>query len=100
MAFANKNKKNEGFEAVQLKLADYPYQIKNTRALSDNVAVFTLDLGVGVSLYNVKLVDSKNGMFIAPAESKSGDKYYKNYGLYLDEDSTQLIIDEVTKALQ
>lgn len=93
---------NDGFEPIRLTEAHIPaWEVKNVRALSDMVTVFTLDLGIGVSLYNVKAVQGKTGAdFIAAAETlgKNGT-YYKNYGLYLDKAFQEKILDKVYEML-
>lgn len=95
----NRNTKNqgEGFEnAAKLDLNNYSWSVKNVRELSEKVLCFTLDLGIGVSLYNVKAVQGKETDFIAAAETKGNNgTYYKNYGLYLTEESQDKLLTAV-----
>lgn len=88
---------NEGFnDGVKLDLTNYPWSIKNVREISRKVICFTLDLGIGISLYNVKAVQGKENDFIAAAETKGKNgTYYKNYGLYLTEESQDQLLEAV-----
>lgn len=91
------NNQSEGFEnAAKLDLNNYSWSIKNVRELSEKVLCFTLDLGIGISLYNVKAVQGKDTDFIAAAETKGNNgTYYKNYGLYLTEESQDKLLEAV-----
>lgn len=88
---------NEGFDnQVKLDLTNYPWSIKNVREISKKIVCFTLDLGIGISLYNVKAVQGKETDFIAAAETKGKNgTYYKNYGLYLTEESQDQLLEAV-----
>ena len=88
---------NEGFnDPVKLDLTNYPWSIKNVREISKKIVSFTLDLGIGISLYNVKAVQGKETDFIAAAENKGKNgTYYKNYGLYLTEESQDQLLEAV-----
>lgn len=92
-----RSNQGEGFEnAVKLDLNNFSWSVKNVRELSKKVLVFTLDLGIGVSLYNVKAVQGKETDFIAAAETKgSNGTYYRNYGLYLTEESQDKLLEAV-----
>lgn len=92
-----RNNRGEGFEnAAKLDLSAYPWSVKNVRELSEKVLCFTLDLGIGVSLYNVKAVQGKETDFIAAAETKGNNgTYYRNYGLYLTEESQDKLLESV-----
>lgn len=94
---ATRNNQSEGFEnAAKLNLNNYSWSVKNVRELSEKVLCFTLDLGIGVSLYNVKAVQGKETDFIAAAETKGKNgTYYKNYGLYLTEESQDKLLTAV-----
>lgn len=73
--------------------------IENVRALSTNVASFTLRME-GISLYGMKVVESEKGMFVVPAQSKGNNgKYYNNYAIFLSKEDSELIIDQVCKLL-
>lgn len=96
-ATRNTNNQGEGFEnAAKLDLNYYSWSIKNVRELSEKVLCFTLDLGIGISLYNVKAVQGTETDFIAAAETKGNNgTYYKNYGLYLTEESQDKLLEAV-----
>lgn len=93
----NTNNQSEGFEnTAKLDLSAYPWSVKNVRELSEKVLCFTLDLGIGVSLYNVKAVQGKETDFIAAAETKGNNgSYYRNYGLYLTDESQDKLLTAV-----
>lgn len=95
MAF--KNTKNQ---ATANKNADYidltQFTVTNVRVVGDNLITFTLK-GHGLSLYNVRLVETKDGRrFIAPAQTKGKDgEYYAVYGLYISPKDADKLIYEV-----
>lgn len=97
MATRRTRNQNRGFEdSIQLDLKNYPWSIKNVREISKKIVCFTLDLGIGISLYNVKAVQGKETDFIAAAETKGNNgTYYKNYGLYLTEESQDQLLEAV-----
>ena len=90
----NSKSSAEGFEKMaKLDIFDFPWDVKNVRRLSDEVIVFTLDLGIGLSLYNMECV---SGDFITASKIQGKDgKWYRIYGLYLTEDFEDAIIDKV-----
>ena len=94
---AARNNQSEGFgDLVKLDLNNYSWSVKNVRELSEKVLCFTLDLGIGVSLYNVKAVQGKETDFIAAAKTKGNNgSYYRNYGLYLTEESQDELLTAV-----
>ena len=67
--------------------------VKNARVLSDNCIVFGVELE-GVSLYGLKLVETKDGKrFISMAQTKGRDeKYYNNYYINLSDERKEEII--------
>ena len=77
--------------------------VSGCRFLSDKVIAFTLNLP-GLALYNMKVIDGKNGAFIAPPQNKSNktDKWVDAFGVRLDsadEDSiAQAVINHATQA--
>lgn len=74
--------------------------VTNCRVLSDNVLAFTLT-GNGLGLYNLRVVDSKNGKFIGAPQSKGKDgNWYNQYALYLTDEDQEKIIAEVEKQLK
>lgn len=63
--------------------------------ISDRVCVFTLNIP-GASFLNLKVVEGKNGMFIAMPQTKGRDgQYYDQYRVFFSEEDTQRIIDAV-----
>mgnify|MGYP003295607250 CR=1 FL=1 len=74
--------------------------VTNCRVLSDNVLAFTLT-GKGIGLYNLRVVDSKNGKFVGAPQSKGKDgNWYNQYALYLTDEDQKKIIEEVEKQLE
>ena len=77
--------------------------VSGCRFLSDKVIAFTLNLP-GLALYNMKIIDGKNGAFVAPPQNKSNksDKWVDAVGVWLDsadEDSiAQAVINHATQA--
>lgn len=70
-------------------------QIRNIRYVSNTCLSFTLALG-GLCLYNLKLVEGKDGDFIGvPSEKGSDGKYYPKYSLYLTKEDTEWLIEAV-----
>ena len=73
--------------------------VTNCRVLSENVLAFTLT-GKGIGLYNLRVVDSKNGKFIGAPQSKGKDgNWYNQYALYLTDEDQEKLIAEVEKQL-
>lgn len=103
MAFAKKTETTEKTNKTLLDLASgfYSYSIKNARILSDKVATFTLDLGIGVALYNMKCVERNDGGFFISVPQTAGKNggYFNQYSVYLTKESEQLLIDEIMKIL-
>ena len=77
--------------------------VSGCRFLSDKVIAFTLNLP-GLSIYNMKVIDGKNGAFVSPPQTKSNksDKWVDTVGLWLDSDDedaiSQTVIDHATQA--
>ena len=71
--------------------------------LSDKVIAFTLNLP-GLALYNMKVIDGKNGAFVAPPQNKSNksDRWVDAVGVWLSErdedDIAQAVINHATQA--
>lgn len=79
--------------------------VSGCRFLSDKVIAFTLNLP-GLALYNMKVIDGKNGAFVSPPQNKSkkNDKWVDAVGVWLDsadeEKIAQAVIDNaVTEAV-
>ena len=77
--------------------------VSGCRFLSDKVIAFTLNLP-GLALYNMKVIDGKNGAFVSPPQNKSNKsgKWVDAVGLWLDsadEDRiAQAVINHATQA--
>lgn len=73
------------------------------RFLSDKVIAFTLNLP-GLALYNMKVIDGKNGAFVIPPQNKNtkNDRWVDAVGIWLDstdEDRiAQVVINHATQA--
>lgn len=88
MAYKTKEKKeiqNTYFDIEGMK-------VQNVRVLSEDVLAFSLN-GKGLGLYNLRVVNGKNGKFVSVPQTKGKDgKWYNQYALYLtDEDQAKLI---------
>ena len=69
-------------------------KVQNVRRLGKVVA-FTLT-GNGLGLYNMRLVNRKNGYFIAPPQVKGNDNnWYNQYAVYLEAEDEEKIIRRV-----
>lgn len=77
--------------------------VSGCRFLSDKVIAFTLNLP-GLSIYNMKVIDGKNGAFVSPPQTKNNksDKWVDTVGLWLDSDDedaiSQTVINHATQA--
>lgn len=77
--------------------------VSGCRFLSDKVIAFTLNLP-GLSLYNMKVIDGKNGAFVSPPQNKNNKtgKWVDAVGVGLDsadEDRiAQAVINHATQA--
>lgn len=79
-------------------LGSMEYTIRNVRYLSNTSIGFNLELP-GLVLYNLRVVDGKNGMFLGmPSEKGSDGNYYPKYRLYLTEEDSKALIDKVVEA--
>ena len=73
--------------------------VQNVRVLSEDTLAFSL-CGKGLGLYNLRVVDGKNGKFVAVPQTKGRDgKWYNQYALYLTEDDEAQLIDDVEAKL-
>lgn len=69
--------------------------VANVRELAKGVIAFSL-LGKGLGLYNLRVLDGKNGEFVATPQEKGKDgKYYSLYALYLSEADEKKVIAAV-----
>lgn len=100
MGFNVKSSKKENTERVNFNLKDNSWSITNVRVVTEHMVTFTLKMH-GLSLYNMKLVESTKGdtagqMFLINGQSKGSDnKYYDNYALYLSHEDSNRIIEAV-----
>lgn len=70
-------------------------KLSNVRRLSDKVVAFSLN-GNGLGLYNLKVIEGKNGKFIAtPQEKAKNGEYYNIYSVYFSEEDEAKIIKAV-----
>lgn len=94
MAFNVKSKSKESANRVNIDLDKVKAVIKNARVVTDTFISFTLSCE-GFSLYNMRLVEFKDGkQAILPPQEKNGNKYYNKYAIYLsDEDEEWLKIN-------
>ena len=99
MAFNVKSKSEESANRVYIDLEKVKAVIKNARVVTDTFISFTLSCE-GFSLYNMRLVEFKDGKeAILPPQEKHGNKYYNQYAIYLsDEDTEWLKVNVCTAA--
>ena len=72
-------------------------KVERVRRLSDKVVAFSLN-GNGLGLYNLKVIEGKEGPFIAAPQEKGKDnKYYNVFAVYFSEDDEKKIIAAVMK---
>ena len=91
----NKSNQNAAPEVVKAYLSIKGATVQACHLISDRVCVFTLNVP-GATFLNLKVVEGKNGMFIAMPQSKGRDgKYYDLYRVFLSDEDTQRIIDAV-----
>ena len=91
----NMNNQTAAPEVVKQYLSIKGATIQAAHLIADNIAVFTLNVP-GASFMNLKVVQGKNGMFIAMPQTKGkNDQWYDQYRLYLSDDDQQRIIDTV-----
>lgn len=93
----NKNNQNAAPEIVKPYLSIEGANVQACHLISDRVCVFTLNVP-GATFPNLKVVNGKNGEFIAMPQSKGRDgQYYDQYRVYLSEKDTQLVIAAVAE---
>lgn len=91
----NKSNQNAAPETVKSYLSIEGATVQACHFISDRVCVFTLNVP-GAAFLNLKVVDGKNGEFIAMPQSKGRDgQYYDLYRVYLSEKDAQRIISAV-----
>lgn len=95
MAMFNKSNQNAAPEVVKAYLSIKDATVQACHLISDRVCVFTLNIP-GASFLNLKVVEGKNGMFIAMPQTKGRDgQFYDQYRVFFSEEDTQRIIDAV-----
>lgn len=91
----NKSNQNAAPEVVKAYLSIKGATVQACHLISDRVCVFTLNVP-GATFLNLKVVEGKNGMFIAMPQSKGRDgKYYDLYRVFFSDEDAQRIIDAV-----
>lgn len=91
----NKNSQNAAPEVVKTYLNITGATVQACHLISDCVCVFTLNIP-GATFMNLKIVEGKNGMFIAMPQTKGKNgQWYDQYRLYITEEDTAKIIDAV-----
>ena len=91
----NKSNQNAAPETVKSYLSIAGATVQACHLISDRICVFTLNVP-GATFLNLKVVDGKNGEFIAMPQSKGWDgQYYDQYRVYFSEKDTQRIISAV-----
>lgn len=93
----NNNKQNAAPEVVKFYLSIEDATVQACHLVSDRICVFTLNVP-GAKFFNLKVVEGKNGEFIAMPQSKGRDgKYYDLYRVYFSERDAQRIIAAVSE---
>ena len=91
----NKSSQNAAPEIVKSYLSIKGATVQACHLISDRICVFTLNVP-GATFLNLKVVDGKNGEFIAMPQSKGRDgQYYDLYRVYLSKKDAQRIISAV-----
>lgn len=98
MGFKTKDSKDNNQSGVKFDMIATEALVQNARVVTDDLITFTLKCH-GFSLYNMKLVNGKNGYFITPPSVKSSNgAYYNQYAIYLSEKDEKDLIDNVLAA--
>lgn len=98
MGFKTVNSKDNKQSGVKFDMVATEAIVQNASVVTDDLITFTLKCH-GFSLYNMKLVNGKNGYFITPPSTKgSNGVYYKQYAIYLSKEDEQNLIDSVLMA--
>ena len=75
-------------------------EVVRAKSFDNGGVVFDVIIN-GVSIYNCRVVEGKNGDFISfPARKGSDGNYYSHAYIKLTEDDTKQIIGQVEKALE
>lgn len=82
------------------KSAVQSVEVVRAKSFDNGGVVFDVTIN-GVSIYNCRVVEGKNGDFISfPARKGSDGNYYSHAYIKLTEDDTKKIIGLVEKALE
>lgn len=82
------------------KSAVQSVEVVRAKSFDNDRVVFDVIIN-GVSIYNCRVVEGKNGDFISfPARKGSDGNYYSHAYIKLTEDDTEQIISQVEKALE
>lgn len=88
-------KKQETKETIDVR----DVEVSRVRQTQNGTVFFTLKLN-GVTIYDCRAVEGKNGDFVAfPSDKGSDGKYYSKVYAPLSEEDTAAIIAEVEKQL-
>ena len=91
----NKNTQNAAPDVVKSFMSIKGATVQAIHMVTDRICVFTLNVP-GASFLNLKIVEGKNGEFIAMPQQKGRDgQYYDMYRVYFSDKDTQRIIDAV-----
>ena len=75
-------------------------EVVRAKAFDNGGVVFDMTIN-GVSIYNCRVVEGKNGDFISfPARKGSDGNYYSHVYIKLTDEDTQKIVGLVEKALE
>ena len=98
MGFKTRDGKDDKQNKAKFDMIATEAIVQNARVVTDDLITFTLKCN-GFSLYNMKLVNGKNGKFITPPSVKSSNgAYYNQYAIYLSEEDEKDLIDSALLA--
>lgn len=98
MGFKTNDSKDNKQRGVKFDMAATKAEVQHARIVTSDLITFTLKCQ-GFSLYNMKLVNGKKGLFITPPSTKgSNGAYYNQYAIYLSEEDEKSLIDSVLVA--
>lgn len=93
----NKSTHNAAPEVVKSYLSIKDATVQACHLISDRICVFTLNIP-GATFLNLKVVDGKDGEFIAMPQSKGRDgQYYDLYRVYFSDADAERIIAAVAE---
>lgn len=92
-----KEEKKNVFDTLEV-LNDCVFRVDSVRETEYGV-YFNLVLFESVIIFGCRIVEGKNGAFVAMPSRKSGDRYYSHIGIKLSEKLTQEILNAVEEIL-